>query len=113
MSTAEGSLAIPHYRLRLIVAGGNLRSRRAIENLRRVCDEHMRGQVDLEIIDVYEHPEMAREYQIVALPTLIKLLPLPVRRIIGDLSEQDRVIRGLELTGHPAANHHVASRTAH
>jgi circadian clock protein KaiB len=58
----------------------------------------MRGHVDLEIIDVYQQPEMAQKYQVVALPTLVKLLPLPVRRIIGDLSEQDRVMRGLELT---------------
>jgi circadian clock protein KaiB len=109
MSAAEGLPAPPFYQLRLIVAGSNLRSRRAIENLRRVCDQHMKDHVDLEIIDVYQQPEMAQKYQIVALPTLVKLLPLPVRRIIGDLSEQDRVIRGLELVVMPPANDHAAT----
>jgi circadian clock protein KaiB len=97
MIAAEGLETAPFYQLRLIVAGENLRSRRAIENLRRLCDQYMRGHVDLEIIDVYKQPELAQTYQVVALPTLVKLLPLPVRRIIGDLSEQDRVIKGLEL----------------
>ncbi len=102
MSAVEGGPAAAFYQLRLLVAGGNLRSRRAIENLRRVCDQHMKGHVDLEIIDIHQQPEMAQKYQVVALPTLVKLLPLPVRRIIGDLSEHDSVMRGLEL-GTPAA----------
>jgi circadian clock protein KaiB len=110
MSAAEGLQPAPFYQLRLIVAGGTPRSRRAIENLRIVCDRYMKGQVDLEIIDIHQQPEMAQKYQIVALPTLIKLLPLPVRRIIGDLSEQDRVIRGLELVVQPVANDHVGAR---
>jgi circadian clock protein KaiB len=108
MSPEEGSPATPHYQLRLIVAGSNQRSRRAIENLRRVCDQHMKGEVDLEIIDIYLRPEMAQKYQVVALPTLVKLLPLPERRIIGDLSEHDRVIRGLELGAQPAPDDHAA-----
>jgi circadian clock protein KaiB len=92
------------YRLRLIVAGSTVRSRRAIENLRHLCEQHLHGQVDLEIIDIYQQPELARQYQVVAAPTLVKLLPLPVRRIIGDLSEEDRVLRGLEvITTVPAA----------
>lgn len=110
MSAAQGLHEPPFYKLRLLVAGTNMRSRRAIDNLRRVCDAHMMGRFDLEIIDIYEQPEMAQHYQVVALPTLVKLLPLPVRRIIGDLSEHDRVIRGLELVTHPAANDHVVAR---
>lgn len=86
------------YRLRLVVAGRTLPSQRAIENLRRICDEHLRGQVDLEVIDIYQQPELAEKYQVIAAPTLVKLLPLPIRRVIGDLSEKDRVLHGLEIT---------------
>jgi circadian clock protein KaiB len=85
------------YRLRLVIAGSTQRSRQAIENLRRICSEHLNGQVDLEIIDIYQQPELAEMYQVVAAPTLVKLLPLPVRRLIGDLSEEHRVLRGLEI----------------
>lgn len=86
------------YRLRLFVAGSTARSRQAIENLRRVCADQLHGKVDLEVIDIYQQPELAGRYQVIAAPTLLKLLPLPVRRIIGDLSETERVLRGLELT---------------
>jgi circadian clock protein KaiB len=104
MSAATTPLTAITYRLRLIVAGSTVRSRRAIENLRHLCEQHLHGQVDLEIIDIYQQPELARQYQVVAAPTLVKLLPLPVRRIIGDLSEEDRVLRGLEvITTVPAA----------
>jgi len=85
------------YRLRLVVAGSSLRAQRAIENLRRICDGRLRGRVDLEVIDIYQQPQLAQEYQVIAAPTLVKLLPLPVRRIIGDLSEEERVLRGLEI----------------
>jgi circadian clock protein KaiB len=91
----------PLYRLVLLVAGGSARSRRAIGNLQRVCDEHLEGHVEVEIIDIHQQPALAQRYQVVAVPTLLKLLPLPVRRIIGDLSETDRVIEGLELTAVP------------
>jgi circadian clock protein KaiB len=85
------------YRLRLIVAGGSQRSRKAIEALRSVCNSRLSGRVDLEVIDIYQLPEMAREYQVIAAPTLLKLLPLPVRRIIGDLSDSELLLRTLEL----------------
>jgi circadian clock protein KaiB len=87
-----------NYRLRLIVAGSTARSRLTIENLRRICNEHLPGQVDLAIIDIYQQPELAEQYQVIAAPTLVRLLPSPVRRIIGDLSEEARVLRGLEIT---------------
>jgi circadian clock protein KaiB len=101
MISGHGAASSRSYQLRLIVAGSTARSRRAIENLRRVCDEHLDGQVDLEIIDIYQQPELAGQYQVIAAPTLVKLLPLPVRRIIGDLSEDARVLRGLEITMMP------------
>ena len=85
------------YRLRLVVAGTSARAQRAIENLRRICDQHMNGQIDLEVIDIYQQPELAHKYQVIAAPTLVRLLPLPVRRIIGDLSEEEKVLRGLEI----------------
>ncbi|HEX3861086.1 MAG TPA: circadian clock KaiB family protein [Stellaceae bacterium] len=85
------------YRLRLFVAGNTARSRRAIENLRRVCDEYLTGKLDLEVIDIYQQPEFAERLQVIAAPTLVKLLPLPVRRLVGDLSQKERVLRGLEI----------------
>ena len=96
MSGIEG-VDVPSYRLRLIVAGRTLRSRRAIDNLRQICDSRLTGMVDLEVIDIYQLPEMAQEYQVVAAPTLLKLLPLPVRRIIGDLSNSEQILRSLDL----------------
>lgn len=86
-----------HYKLRLFISGSTTRSTRAIENMRRICDEHLAGRYDLEVVDVYEHPEATREMQVVATPTLVKLLPEPLRRIIGDLSDKERVLAGLDL----------------
>lgn len=86
------------YRLRLVVAGSTERSSRAIENLRKICREHVETQVDLEIIDIFQQPELAEKYQVIAAPTLVKLLPPPIRRIIGDLSQEDRVLRGLDIS---------------
>jgi circadian clock protein KaiB len=95
------------YRLRLVVAGRTLRSQRAIENLRQICNEHLKGQVDLEVIDIYQQPELAAKYQVIAAPTLVKLLPLPIRRLIGDLSERERVLHGLEVTIVPPPGEHA------
>jgi len=89
------------YTLRLFVAGTTAHSLRAIKNLRRICGAHLAERVDLEIIDIYQHPELAGQHQVVAAPTLVKLLPLPLRRIIGDLSEEQRVLRSLELVPLP------------
>ena len=85
------------YILRLYVTGTTPRSARAIANLKRVCEEHLRGRYVLEVIDIYQHPALARDEQVVALPTLIKKLPLPLRRIVGDLSDTERVLFGLDL----------------
>lgn len=85
------------YTLRLFVAGTTANSLRAIGNLRRICDAHLAGQVDLAIIDIYQQPELVSQYQVVAAPTLVRVLPLPLRRIIGDLSHERQVLQGLEL----------------
>jgi len=85
------------YLLRLYVAGLTTRSSTAIRNLRRICDEHLRDRCTLEIIDIYEHPTLARGEQIIAAPTLIKELPAPLRRLIGDMADTDRVLVGLDL----------------
>lgn len=85
------------YVLRLFVAGINPKSKKAIENLREVCEEELKGQYDLEIIDIYQQPIFAKEGQIVAAPTLIKELPLPIRRFVGDLSDKEKLLIGLDL----------------
>lgn len=86
-----------HYLLRLFVTGSTPKCTRAIENIRALCEEKLQGRYDLEVVDVYQHPEQARPEQIVVTPTLVKKLPLPLRKIIGDLSDTDRVLVGLDL----------------
>ena len=86
------------YVLRLYITGMTPRAGRAIENVRAICDEHLEGRYDLEVIDVYQQPVLAKDEQIIAAPTLIKQLPLPLRRIIGDMSNRDRVLEGLDLS---------------
>lgn len=97
----EAALTEPHkaedYVLRLFVTGSTPRSVRAIENIRAICNEQLPGHYDLEVIDIYQHPDQAKPEQIVVSPTLIKSLPLPVRRVIGDLSNQERVLAGIDL----------------
>jgi circadian clock protein KaiB len=89
--------ATERYVLRLYVTGMTPRSIRAIENLRAICEEHLQGRYDLQVIDVYQQPTLAKGEQIIAAPTLIKQLPAPMRRIIGDMSSKDRVLLGLDL----------------
>ncbi len=85
------------YLLRLFVTGTSSRTGTAIANLRRICEQELRGQYDLEIIDVLEFPDVAEDEKILATPTLIKSLPLPLRRVIGDLSDKEKVLLGLEV----------------
>lgn len=87
------------YVLRLYVTGMTPRSTRAVENVRAICERYLRGRYDLEVIDVYQQPALAKCEQIVAAPTLIRKLPLPLRRVIGDLSDTGRVLLGLDLPG--------------
>ena len=86
------------FDLRLYVAGQSPKSILAIENLRRVCDEHLPGRYRIEVINLLETPELARAAEIIAVPTLVRRLPLPMRTIIGDLSDTDRVLVGLQLS---------------
>jgi circadian clock protein KaiB len=85
------------YVLRLYVTGSTPRSSKAIQNLRALCEEHLQGRYDLEVIDIYQQPVLARGEQIIAAPTLIKKLPAPLRKVVGDLSDSDRVLMGLDL----------------
>ena|ERR1700731_3243745 len=85
------------YLLRLFVTGATPNSTRAIANLKEICEEHLKGNYELEIIDVYQQPLIAESEQIIALPLLIKKSPFPERRLIGDMSDTKKVLRGLSL----------------
>jgi len=85
------------YILRLYVAGNSPRSRAAIENIHNLCEEHLQDRYQLEVIDIYQQPSLARGEQIIATPTLIKYLPVPLRRMIGDLTKKERILVGLDL----------------
>jgi circadian clock protein KaiB len=87
----------PKYVLRLYVAGINPRSSAAIRSVTQICEENLKDRYELQIIDIYQQPTLAKGEQIIAAPTLIKKLPLPLRRIIGDMANQDRVLVGLDL----------------
>jgi circadian clock protein KaiB len=89
------------YVLRLYVTGMTPRSARAVENLRTVCEEYLEGRYDLEVIDIYQQPALTKGEQIIAAPTLVKKLPLPMRRIIGDMSNRDGLLLGLDLVPSP------------
>lgn len=94
---AKGGPRGQRYVLCLYVAGMTPRSVRALANLKAICEEHLEGRYDLQVIDLYQQPVLARGEQIVALPTLIRRLPLPLRRLIGDLSNRERVLVGLDI----------------
>ena len=85
------------YRLRLYVTGQTPRSASSLQNLKEVCDEYLAGRFELDVVDIYQQPELAREAQIIAAPTLIKMLPLPLRKLVGDLSNRKQVLMGLDI----------------
>jgi circadian clock protein KaiB len=85
------------YVLRLYISGSTSKSAQAIENIKRVCEEHLKGRYDLEVIDIHQQAHLARDEQIVAVPTLIKRLPPPLRRLIGDMSNREKLLFGLDL----------------
>ena len=97
----ERSLAQPpgteKYVLRLYVTGMTPRSTQAIARIKAICEEHLQGRYELEVIDIYQQPALAKGEQIIATPTLIRKLPAPLRRIVGDLSNKERVLLGLDL----------------
>jgi circadian clock protein KaiB len=86
-----------NYVLRLYVSGMTPNSLRAVENVRKICAEHLEGRYQLEIIDIYQQPIFAKEGQIVAAPTLVKELPPPLRKFIGDMSQTERILLGLDV----------------
>lgn len=94
---ALGKMSAAKYLLRLYVTGMTPQSVQAISNVKKVCEEHLLGRYDLEVIDIYQNPVLARGEQIIAAPTLIRKLPLPLRRIIGNMSNVERVLVGLDL----------------
>ena len=85
------------YCLRLYVTGTTPKSLRAITNIKRICEVHLKGRYSLEVIDIYQQPVLAKGEQIIAAPTLIKRLPLPLRRFIGDMTDSERILIGLDL----------------
>ncbi|HEU5453102.1 MAG TPA: circadian clock KaiB family protein [Terriglobales bacterium] len=97
MSTTTQGATEPKYLLRLYVTGTTPRSQQAISNIRDICEEYLRGRYQLEVLDVYQRPLLTAGEQIIALPTLIKELPLPIRRFIGDLSDTEKILIGLDL----------------
>ncbi len=103
-SGAAATSAAATFKLRLYIAGPTPQSTRAIVNIRKICEDHLLGRYDLEVIDICQNPALAKGEQIVAAPTLIKKLPLPLRRFIGDLSQTERILVGLDLRkGKPGA----------
>jgi circadian clock protein KaiB len=97
-SAQQGDRQAPtRYILKLYVAGQSPKSVNAIANIKKICDEHLQGRYELEVIDLYQQPHRAQGEQIIAVPTLIKKLPPPLRRIIGELSDTGRVLVGLDI----------------
>lgn len=96
-TTAQGPPDPSFYDLRLYVAGQTPKSVAALTNLKRFCEEHLAGKYKIEVVDLVENPKLARSDQILAIPTLVRRLPEPIRKIIGDLSSSERVLVGLEI----------------
>ena len=94
---ALGKAGEEKYCLRLYVTGNTPKSNRAITNIKRICDEHLRGRYSLEVVDIYQQPVLAKGEQIIAAPTLIKKLPLPLRKFIGDMTNTERILLGLDV----------------
>ncbi|AGW14178.1 circadian clock KaiB family protein [Megalodesulfovibrio gigas] len=85
------------YVLRLFVAGMTPRSMEAISSIKDICEGHLKGRYEIDVVDIYEYPELAKEQQVLAVPTLVKLLPLPLRKFIGSLSDEERILKGLDI----------------
>lgn len=97
MEEAAAARSRAHYVLRLYITGATPHSARAIVNIRKICEDHLQGRYDLEVVDISQNPTLAAGDQIIAAPTLIKKLPLPLRRFIGDMSQTERLLLGLDL----------------
>lgn len=97
---AKTSVELPEWQLRLYVAGQTAKSLRALANLQQLCESHLAGKYQIEVIDLLQQPALAKGDQILAVPTLVRQLPQPLRKIIGDLSNTERVLVGLDLLPH-------------
>ncbi len=97
------------YVLRLYIAGSTPASGRLVETVHALCDQHLKERYELSVVDVFQQPELARQEQIIAVPTLIKKCPDPMRKIVGDLADEERVLAGLGLK----PKHHVAAKKRH
>ena len=93
--------AAADYDLVLFISGASDRSRVALANIKAIANQHLNGRYRLSVVDLYQQPERAREHEIIAVPTLVKRLPQPLRRLIGDLSDEDRVMVGLDIVAKP------------
>jgi circadian clock protein KaiB len=100
-TTISKKPAVPKWELRLYVAGQTAKSLQAFANLKKICEANLAGQYCIEVIDLTKHPQLAKGDQILALPTLVRKLPSPIKRIIGDLSNTERVLVGLDLLPQP------------
>jgi circadian clock protein KaiB len=96
-SASQLEIVPGRYILKLYVAGQSPKSANAIANIKQICEENLQGRYELDVIDLYQQPQLAQGEQIIAVPTLIKKLPLPLRRIIGDMSNAERVLVGLDI----------------
>jgi circadian clock protein KaiB len=94
---AVAGLGHGRYVLKLYVTGSTPQSAKAIANLKKICEDHLKGRYDLEVIDIYQQPTLAEGEQIIAAPTLVKKLPPPLRRFIGDMSQTERILLGLDI----------------
>src|ERR1044071_8228753 len=95
IDTKKRSISLPEYELRLFITGVTPNSARAINNIRHICESYLKGRYELQIIDVYQDTALAQQEQIIALPLLVKKFPLPERKLIGDLSETEKVLNAL------------------
>lgn len=102
---ARAAVGTELYVLRLYVVGATAASQRAVANLSRICEEKLAGRYTLEVVDIYQHPELAAGEQIIAAPTLVRLLPEPIVRLVGDMSDREKVLVGLDLrrVAHPSS----------
>jgi circadian clock protein KaiB len=96
-SPPEGGENKDFWELRLYIAGHTPKADRALDNLNQICEQHLSGKYRIEVIDLLEHPELAKGEEIIAIPTLIRRLPPPLRKIIGDLSQTEKVLLGLDI----------------
>jgi circadian clock protein KaiB len=100
------------YVLRLYIAGATPKSSKAITNIKQICEEHLKGRYELEVVDIYQQPILAKGEQIIAVPTLVKKLPLPLRRFIGTMADEERILMGLDLKPAPSPVSHKSKRAS-